>query len=212
MYSLSIPQCDFPVLFSSWKKRHIQKKNLWQVTDRHHGALWERERMVSSGSSFGGVYRSGLGDLHLGYRTVAVALVSGLLIGALLGFATHGGDGAEDAYHASFVSEAVAAKGALARVNERLRLLKDAFLETHPDKERALALLEELERKVETTGKQEHGLVPANGKLESVFRAVRSHAGALTDAASLTSLAFCRASLRRDRCPSCVRGGRRLRA
>ena len=189
----------------------LDEKSLAGVTDRHrhHG---ERGRMVSSGSSFGGVYRSGLGDLHLGYRTVAVALVSGLLIGALLGFATHKGDAAGDAYHASFVSEAVAAKGALARVNARLRLLKDAFLETHPDKERALALLEELERKVETTGKQEHGLVPANGKLESVFRAVRSHAGALTDAASLPSLAFCRASLRRDRRPSCVRGGRRLRA
>ena len=196
----------------------LEEKSLAGVTDRtgataRCGRERERERgWCPPGPASGGVYRSGLGDLHLGYRTVAVALVSGLLIGALLGFATHGGDGAEDAYHASFVSEAVAAKGALARVNARLRLLKDAFLETHPDKERALALLEELERKVETTGNQEHGLVPANGKLESVFRAVRSHAGALTDAVSLISLAFCRASIRRDRCPSCVRGGRRLRA
>ena len=96
-------------------------------------------------------------DVTLGYKTVALALLGGIFIGVAFGFVQHQrGETSVQSYGQSEIDwyrgEARAAKEALARVNTRLKMLKDTFLDAHPNQEEALALLEDMEKKVGSGG------------------------------------------------------------
>ena len=97
-------------------------------------------------------------DVTLGYKTVALALLGGIFIGVAFGFVQHqrGETSVQQSYGQSEIEwyrgEARAAKEALARVNTRLKMLKDTFLDAHPNQEEALALLEDMEKRVGSGG------------------------------------------------------------
>ena len=116
-----------------------------------------------------------LDQYNLGQRTVILALLLGIILGAFLGFLRNQSRSRSLQGQEQLASEVVVARQALSRVNARLSMLKDAFIDSHDNKEDAYALLEAMERRLEGGGGGEiAGLIGSDSRVSKAAGVVNS--------------------------------------